>query len=273
MLAGQVRHRQCPARMPAAPTQSLGDRTGDACPDDGGDAGARALCSCSRNQPSSDSNVSPGQTLTVTSHARPSACARCQWRDMFSASGPLAPKCVHSSGPSRRHCRRGRPRAASSPPDAPRRRAVRQPSNSSGASAGVVDTCRDRAAARARSRSRRCRSSAATARRSPAPRRATVNVRRRRSSCDHGEADRPSASHVAVTRSPVDDRHRPADRPRSAARRAPCASDWCRETACRLPPRAAPRRAPRRSRRRAPPETRAARGGRRAASRPRNRAR
>ena len=143
--------------------------------------------------------------------------ARCQCRDMFSATGPLMPKCVHSSAPVSDVARAAVARAASASPDAnarPAPRAVAVEHQRRQRRRGVHELCPSDCARR--SRSRRCRSSAATARRSPAPRRGARTVR-------------PSASSTAKRRpAPVDRRHarrrlhdrRPAGAPRAAARRA-----------------------------------------------------
>ena len=88
------------------------------------------------------SNWRPGQKLTVIAASRPSSFARSQWRDAFSATGPLTPKCVQSSAPPGARRWRRRPTPPARPPV--RRRTAGRGStgsaNTSGASAGVVGT-------------------------------------------------------------------------------------------------------------------------------------
>ena len=43
-----------------------------------------------------------GSSTVIGDTVRPSSCARSQWRDAFSATGPLTPKWVQSIAPRRR---------------------------------------------------------------------------------------------------------------------------------------------------------------------------
>jgi hypothetical protein len=51
------------------------------------------------HQVSTSSNVWPGHMFAASDGSRSSSLARSQWRDMFNATGPLMPKCVHRSDP------------------------------------------------------------------------------------------------------------------------------------------------------------------------------
>ena len=190
---------------------------------------------------------------------------------MFSTTGPLMPKCVQSSEPSRRigdpavHAQAERRRVRDTgerrvplPVEQERRKRGRR-----------VDVAVPETTNQVVSEHRRCRFSEASVRRSRRPRHATTSTSR----VPIDELETVPSSCADPSR---DGRSRwrcQAAPPRPAAHRAPCASDWCPETACRLLPRAAERRAPRRRPRHARPETRAARCARRETSHPRSRAR
>ena len=194
---------------------------------------------------------------------------------MFSTTGPLMPKCVQSSEPSRPYrdptvhaqaerCRLGdtrERRVALAIEDERRKRgrrvdvAVPETTNQV-VSETVAAGLRERASAGGNRPRRARRDESFAGCRQPDDREASVR---------HRGAD---LSRDARCRSRCQ-----AAPPRQAARRAPCATDWYPETACRPLPRAAERRAPRKRPRRARPEMRAARSARRGTSLPRSRAR
>ena len=154
----RVRQPSCRARWPPAPSDAPRPRRA---------ASVRSI-----------SKVSPGSTESRTSigaGARVPGCAsslaRCQCRDRLSTTGPLTPKCVHSSGPSSR--------IAVRPPARKRQRGRMRHAGQRPMPVAAQHERRERRRRRhaavpearrpANSRSRRCRSWAATVRRSPAP--------------------------------------------------------------------------------------------------------
>ena len=197
---------------------------------------------------------------------RPSSCARSQWRDAFSATGPLMPKCVQSSAPASRTATAPSTQTASSAscatPESSRCTRVRRREQQRHQRRRRSARSCGRAAARSRSRRRRCRSSAATVRRSRARRAArrqiaVASVTTRNPDCRlRGVRRREHARGPPQGSAPTP----PASR--AAARQARRARGSCPETACRRPPRAARRRSRGRTRRCRRPETRAGRGGR-----------
>ena len=140
-----------------------------------------ATCARGRSRACSCSHASSGLLRLAGAHAQrhrhlaaapaAAACARCQCRDRSSATGPLMPKCVHSSDPvsaiivAAAHAQRQRGRMRSA---GQARMSVARPGPAAPGPAWSARSC-DRATAPGRSPCRRSRSWATNARRSPAP--------------------------------------------------------------------------------------------------------